>query len=228
MARDRALCLAPPDDLALAGVPAAPWRHPLSGAPAALVPAADASRASALGPTLDPASRAVAEAHAALRRSAHLLVGVQEVQALLDAQESTAPALVREVARQLPPAVIADVLRRLLEEQVTIRPLRPILETLVAASPGSSPPALCDACRRALARHIAQPLLRGDALEALLLDPAAERLLSAWRAWAFPYGEEPARRIRAVEWEERGQIRASLKARWMPFTARQRTEASID
>jgi hypothetical protein len=57
------------------------------------------------------------------------------------------------------------------------------------------------------------------------LDPAAERLLSAWRAWAFPGGEEPARRIRAVEWEERGEIRSSLKARWMPFTARQRTEA---
>ncbi|HQR30973.1 MAG TPA: FHIPEP family type III secretion protein, partial [Anaeromyxobacteraceae bacterium] len=138
------------------------------------VPVADAGRASALGPTLDPASRAVAEAHAALRRSAHLLVGVQEVQALLDAQEPTTPALVREVARQLPPAVIAEVLRRLLEEQVTVRPLRPILETLAAAPAGSSPAALCDACRRALARHIAQPLLRGDALEALLLDPAAE------------------------------------------------------
>ncbi len=174
VARDRALCLAPPGDLALAGVPSAPGRHPLSGAPAALVPVAESGRASALGPTLDPASRAVAEAHSALRRSAHLLVGVQEVQALLDAQEPATPALVREVARQLPPAVIADVLRRLLEEQVTIRPLRPILETLAAAPAGSPPAALCDACRRALARHIAQPLLRGEALEAVLLDPAAE------------------------------------------------------
>jgi type III secretion protein V len=70
--------------------------------------------------------------------------------------------------------VIAEVLRRLLEEEVSIRPLRPILEALLAAPSGAPASALCDACRRSLSRHIAQPLLRGRALEALLLDPSAE------------------------------------------------------
>jgi hypothetical protein len=58
------------------------------------------------------------------------------------------------------------------------------------------------------------------------LDPAAEALLARWRAWAFPGGEEAARTIRAVEWREAGEIRSSLKARWMPFTATQRSDAT--
>ena len=171
---DRALCLAQVEDLRLAGLAVGPGRHPLTGAPAAVIAIGDASRAEALGAVLDPPSRAMAEAVAALRRCAHLLVGVQEVQALLDSLEPTAPALVREVARQLPPAVIGETLRHLLEEGVSIRPLRAILDALLAAPAGSAAPALADACRRSLARHIAHPLLRGRAIEALLLDPAAE------------------------------------------------------
>ena len=168
------LCLAPADELRLAGIPAAQARHPLTGAEASVVASESAVRAGALGPVLDPGDRALAEAHAALRRAAHLLLGVQEVQALLDGLEPSSPALVREVARHVSPVVIAEVLRRLLEEEVSIRPLRPILEALLAAPSGAAAPALCDACRRSLCRHIAQPLLRGRALEALLLDPAAE------------------------------------------------------
>lgn len=72
------------------------------------------------------------------------------------------------------PMVIAVALRWLLEEGVSIRPLRPILEALLSAPSGAPPTVLTDACRRSLSRHIAHPLLRGRALEALLLDPAAE------------------------------------------------------
>jgi hypothetical protein len=58
------------------------------------------------------------------------------------------------------------------------------------------------------------------------LDPAAEALLAAWRAFVLPCGEEEARRARAVAWSEKGEIRSSPRARWMPFTAAQRIEAS--
>jgi type III secretion protein V len=177
VALDRALCLVPPDELRLAGLASAPGRHPLTGAGAALVAIADADRARALGDVLDPPRRALAEANAALRRSAHLLVGVQEVQALLDSLEPSAPALVREVARQLPPAVLGETLRRLLEEGVSILPLRVILDALLSSPAGSPAPVLAEACRRSLSRHIAQPLLRGRSLEALLLDPGAELVL---------------------------------------------------
>jgi type III secretion protein V len=162
------------EDLQLAGLTAGMGWHPLTGVPAAVIAIGDAGRAEALGAILDAHSRALAEALAALRRSSHLLVGVQEVQALLDSLEPSAPALVREVARQLPPALIGETFRRLLEEGVSIRPLRAILDALLAAPAGSAAAVLADACRRSLARHIAYPLLRGRSLEALLLDPAAE------------------------------------------------------
>jgi type III secretion protein V len=174
---DRALCLAPPEDLRLAGIDASAGRHPMTGELAALFPAADADRARSLGAVLDPPRLAIAEAHLALRRSAHLLVGVQEVQALLDSLEPLAPALVREVARQVPPATLGETFRRLLEEGVSVRPLRVILDAILAAPAGVPAASLADSCRRALGRHIAHPLLRGRSLEALLLDPGAEVVL---------------------------------------------------
>jgi type III secretion protein V len=98
------------------------------------------------------------------------------VQALLDELEGAAPALVREAARQLPPALLAEVLRRLVEEGVPIRPLRLVLEALLEA--GGAPrgaPALAAAARRALRRRLAFPGHGEAPLAALLLDPAAER-----------------------------------------------------
>jgi hypothetical protein len=58
------------------------------------------------------------------------------------------------------------------------------------------------------------------------LDPIAEELLAGWRAFALPGGEEAARAVRALAWEEEGELRASPKARWTPFTARYRVEAA--
>jgi type III secretory pathway component EscV len=174
---DRALCLSSPGELALAGIPASPARHPLGGAPAAAIELFHAERAAALCAVLDPSRRALAEVRSALRRSAHLLVGVQEVQSLLDEVEATAPALVREVARQVPSPTIAESLRRLLEEGVSVVPIRPILEGFVAAPPGASAAALAEGSRRALSRHITHGIARGRPLDALLLDPAAEAAL---------------------------------------------------
>jgi type III secretion protein V len=174
----RALCLAPPDELALAAIEAAPARDPSTGAAASSVALADAGRAARLGPLLPPAERFTADVAAALARHAHAIVGVQEVQTLLDALEAGAPALVREVARALPAATVAEVLRRLLEEQVSIRPLRTILQAMLEA--GGAPrgaAGLAEACRRAVRRHIASSRAGDGALAALLLDPLAEARL---------------------------------------------------
>ncbi|WP_243337899.1 flagellar biosynthesis protein FlhA [Anaeromyxobacter soli] len=172
------LALVAPEELALVGVGATAATDPASGRPAALVAAADAARASALGPVLGHLERIVAEAGGALRGAAHHLVGVQEAQALLDALEPTAPALVREAGRQLPPALLAEVLRRLVEEGVSIRPLRTILEAMLeAGGPARGAAALAEACRRSLRRHIAHRFGRGGPLAALLVDPAAERAI---------------------------------------------------
>jgi type III secretion protein V len=123
-----------------------------------------------------PLDRAVAGIAAALARSASQLVGVQEVQVLLDGLEPQAPALVREVGRQLPPALLAEVLRRLLDEGVSIRALRTILEALLeAGGAGRGAPALAEVARRALRRQLAHAHAGDGPLPVLLLDPAAEQ-----------------------------------------------------
>jgi type III secretion protein V len=167
--RGESLSLAAPADLALVGIEASPEEEGCA------VSSADAARARALGPVLDPVERTVLHAAYALRGSAHLLVGIQETQALLDGLEGSAPALVREASRQLPPSLLAEVLRRLLEEGVSIRPLRSILEAILEAGGASrGAPALAEACRRALRRQIARQVAPGGCVDALLVDPAAE------------------------------------------------------
>ena len=113
-----ALALAPIDELALAGIEGVPDRDPLTGRPATGIPAVVAARAAALAEVWDPLARVLAECAGALASTAHLLVGVQEAQVLLDGLEATSPALVREASRQLPPVLLAEVLRRLVEEGV--------------------------------------------------------------------------------------------------------------
>lgn len=170
--RTERLSLAAPGDLALVGISATPEEEGCS------IADVDAGRAAALGPVLDPLQRTVVRAASVLRGSAHLLVGIQETQLLLDGLEPAAPALVREASRQLPPQLLAEVLRRLLEEGVSVRPLRSILEAILEA--GGAPrgaPALAEACRRALRRHIGRCVAPGGTVEALLVDPAAEAIV---------------------------------------------------
>jgi hypothetical protein len=50
-------------------------------------------------------------------------------------------------------------------------------------------------------------------------------LLARLRSFCFPGGEEAARRVRAVRTAEKGEMRMSPQARWIPFTAEQFTDA---
>jgi type III secretion protein V len=175
---DEAIALLPPAELALAGIDAAPEPDARTGRIASRIPAAVAPRAAALASVQGPLDRVLAGCAAGLVRSAHLLVGVQETQALLDALEPAAPALVREASRQLPPALLAEVLRRLVEEGVSIRPLRTILEALLEAGGGArGAAALAEVARRALRRHIGHRCAGTGPVAALLLDPRAEGAL---------------------------------------------------
>jgi type III secretion protein V len=169
------LALIAPEELHAVGIAAAREVEPLTGAAAALVGEAEVARAAALAPLRGPAERVAAGVAAALRRNAHHLLGVQEVQALLDALEASQPALVREVARQIPSPLLAEVLRQLLEEGIPLRPLPRILEALLEAGGAArGAPALVDGCRRALSRHLAHRYATAGSLDAVLLDPVAE------------------------------------------------------
>jgi type III secretion protein V len=169
------VALAPADELALAGIGGAAETDPLTGRPATRISAADAGRAAALAEVRGPLAVVLAGCEGALLRAAHLLVGVQEAQALLDGLEASAPALVREASRQLPPVLLAEVLRRLVEEGVSVRPLRTILAALLeAGGPSRGAAALAESARRGLRRHIGHRCAGDGPLVALLVDPRVE------------------------------------------------------
>jgi type III secretion protein V len=92
----------------------------------------------------------------AVIRSASQFIGIQETQSLLDGLEQSHPALVRNlVPKPLSVPLLAEVLRRLVEERISIRPLREILEGLAPyAATEKDPIVLAELARQALRRHI--------------------------------------------------------------------------
>ncbi|QLL13473.1 EscV/YscV/HrcV family type III secretion system export apparatus protein [Pseudomonas chlororaphis] len=91
----------------------------------------------------------------AIERYASDFVGVQETRYLMDAMEDKYAELVKEVQRQLPIGRIADVLQRLVGENVSIRDLRTIFEALIVWAPREKDPLMiAEYARMALRRHI--------------------------------------------------------------------------
>jgi type III secretion protein V len=95
---------------------------------------------------------------------------------MLDQLERAYPALVRNVVpKPVPLSLLTDVLRRLVEEGVSIRPLREILEALAIYAPNERDPiALTELVRTALKRHITHRRASGGTLAVYLLEPAIE------------------------------------------------------
>ncbi|MBN3825125.1 EscV/YscV/HrcV family type III secretion system export apparatus protein [Burkholderia sp. Ac-20384] len=92
---------------------------------------------SAGGNAKEPTQEAVVAEHTIylLRKHSHLFLGIQEAQWILDQLNEDYPGLVTEVQKALPLQKMADVLRRLLEEQVPIRDIRSITESLITWGP---------------------------------------------------------------------------------------------
>lgn len=118
---------------------------------------------------------------AAMRRHATLFLGIQEVQWILDQIGHDAPGLVAEVQKVLPPQRIADVLRRLLEEQVSIRNVRTIMESLIAwGAKEKDMLMLTEYVRGDLSRFLAHRAAKGERqLSAVLFDMQAEQHIRA-------------------------------------------------
>jgi flagellar biosynthesis protein FlhA len=113
-----------------------------------------------------------------VRQYAHELLTRQETKRLLDALAESHPKLVDElVPRLLTLGEVQRVLQQLLREQVSIRNLTTILESLLEVAPANKGQiALVEAARQALGRALVQPLLSEDRkLKVLTLDPAVEQ-----------------------------------------------------
>jgi type III secretion protein V len=88
-------------------------------------------------PSLEPQAREewlVQQVIVAVRRRADAFVGMQEVQSLIRRVDSQLPDLVSELQRMVPLQRVTDVLRRLVQEGVSLRYLREIFESLVTWS----------------------------------------------------------------------------------------------
>jgi flagellar biosynthesis protein FlhA len=136
--------------------------------------------AQTLGYTVVDASTVVAThlSHI-LHSNAAKLLGREEVQNLLDNLGKTMPKLVEELPDTVPPSVMVRVLQNLLEENIPIRDMRTIAETLAEQGAKSQDPAvLTAAVRRSMGRLILQQI-NGIAqdLSVIVLDPELERIL---------------------------------------------------
>jgi type III secretion protein V len=165
-------------ELGFLSVEARAAEDPSTGRPLACVPEAARGRLELAGlEARAPVELVVEHLACVARRHASLLLGLQDVQLLLDALEARCPALVRPVLDKVPLPLLADVLRRLLHEGVSVRNLRGVLETLAAPGVEGDAATLAERCRQALARWICHRHAPSGALFAWLVDPALEEAL---------------------------------------------------
>jgi flagellar biosynthesis protein FlhA len=162
-------------------VPGTATRDPAFGLPAVWIDPAAREQAQAYGYTVVDPSTVVATHlnHLILSHAAELL-GRQETQALLDHLAKEMPKLVEDlVPKALSLGVVQKVLRNLLDEGVSLRDMRTVIETLAdGAARSQDPDALTVQVRVALGRSIVQELYAGAAdLQVMALDPQLERLL---------------------------------------------------
>jgi flagellar biosynthesis protein FlhA len=153
-------------------------REPAFGVPARWIPAQMRDVALGAGYAVVEQTSVIAT-HLAevVRRHSHEVLTRQETKRLLDSLSETHPKLVEElVPRVLSLGETEKILQQLLREQVSIRDLPTILESLIDASAvNRNIVFLVEAVRQSLGRALVQPLLQEDGkLKVLAVDPGLE------------------------------------------------------
>lgn len=113
------------------------------------------------------------------RQFANEFIGIQEVRAILEFLEKSFPDLVKEVTRLVPMQKLTEILRRLVQEQVSIKDLRTILESLSEwAQTEKDVVILTEYVRSSLKRYISYKYSLGQPVLAVyLLDPEIEDMV---------------------------------------------------
>ncbi len=163
---------------AISGIAA---KDPAFGLDAVWIESYQRDQAQTLGYTVVDAATVVAtHLSQLLQAHAHELLGREDVQQMLNNLAKSAPKLVEDLApKALPLGVVLKVLQNLLQENVPIRDIRTIAETLALHAAQSQDAAvLTAAVRAALGRSIVQHI-GGSAAElpVITLDPALEHML---------------------------------------------------
>ncbi len=162
-------------------IPGVKTQEPTFGLPSIWINASAKQEAQMAGYTVvDPATVITTHIKETIKRNAHELLGRQEVQTLLDKFKETNPKVVEELVPNLMTlGKVQKVLQNLLREQISIRDLRTILETLADYAPKVvDPDVLTEYVRQALARPITKQYLAKDGtLSVMTLDRGVEDLI---------------------------------------------------
>ena len=159
-------------------VPGFDTREPAFDVPAKWITPQTQGQAIAAGyAVIDPTSVLAAHLSEVIKHNAHELLSRHETKRLIDRLSDSHPKLIDELIPKLMSlGEVHKVLQQLLREQVSIRDLGTILETLVnTASFNKSPIALVEAVRHTLGRALIRPLLNDHGeLRVVTLDTAIE------------------------------------------------------
>jgi len=159
-----------------------PTREPVFNLEATWIDDAEKKTAELNGYTVvDPASVLITHLSETLKVHAHLLLGRQEVQSLVDHVKATQPALVAELLPDLVNlGIIQRVLQNLLREGIAITNLPLILEGVADfASLSKNPDDLSELVRRRLGLYFVPEFeIRPNVIRAATLDPRLEQWLS--------------------------------------------------
>jgi flagellar biosynthesis protein FlhA len=197
MRRDRLLAVnsnPKPGDL-----PGQETREPAFDSPAKwITPDLQAQAITAGYAVVDHTSALAAHLSELIKQNAHDLLTRQETKRLVDRLADSHPKLVEELTPKLMSlGEVQKVLQQLLREQVSIRDLGSILETMVeTAATNKNPVILVEAARHALGRALIRPLLddRGR-LKVVTLDSSIEEECSRAPSQSLQLGSGGALQI---------------------------------
>lgn len=159
-----------------------PTKEPAFGLDAIWISATEKERAQFSGYTVvDQSTVITTHLTELIRANLYELLGRQETQGLIDNLSKSAPKVVEElIPGLLTVGQVQQVLAHLLREQVSVRDLRTILETLADWAPHiKHPEKLAEFVRRKLSRTITAKYLNSDGILPLAsFTPSVERALS--------------------------------------------------
>jgi type III secretion protein V len=113
------------------------------------------------------------------RQHANDFIGIQEIRGILEFIEKSFPDLVKEVTRLVPLQKLTEIFKRLVQEQISIKDLRTILEALSEwAQSEKDTVLLTEYVRTSLKRYITYKYSLGQSiLSVYLLDPEIEDMV---------------------------------------------------
>ncbi|MGM0599075.1 MAG: flagellar biosynthesis protein FlhA [Candidatus Rifleibacteriota bacterium] len=155
--------------------------EPAFGLPAVWIQSSLRERAEMAGYTVvDPSTVIATHLTEVVRQNAHEILGRQELQQLLDTVKENYPLILEEVVPDVvSQSSLLKILQNLLKENVSIRNMVNILESLSDCKGITEIDSLTEISRQGLSRHICKSLLdENGVLKVISLDPQLEQSLA--------------------------------------------------